>query len=246
MSVRAKILITITLLAIVVSIGGLRFKKRVDEKVVEFVAWSQTINSFKAQVLMFDNHDKAIGKTWWAFKSQDDWEMIIEDNGIKQAHWIKLGNDVFVKDFKDQKWWQGEAEGVRLNSMVDFRKWIKQNQERLNEIRFELLRIEPCETGQCLMYQVIDPNYQSGREQISQSLWLDTSTRQLIKQIYTGDTGKAEVRYFDFNQTKIYEPQFTKATDTDQNVFLLPNSIQATHSAKMQQQLPLIFPYWKL
>ncbi len=240
-----KILFTIALF-VLIGVNVLnKPSTEIDSVIGDFVSWAETVNSFKAKAMYYDNQNNLVGSTLINFSGDSSWEMIIEDKGIVQVHWVKVGDDVFVEDFSDNKWWHGKSNEPVLTSMVDFRRMIDINQDKWSTVQFELHREQWCGVQECMMYLVFDPAYESVRENISHKLWLTKENSQLVAQEYVGDTGKAEIVYSGFNQTEIPKPNdyLIKEIEDEANLFVLPNSIQATYSAKMGAQLPLIFPY---
>lgn len=166
--------------------------------------------------------------TWFAWQDPDKWELKILDGGIERAHWVGIGEKLYVRDYNGSQYWEIKNPGISFSSVIDVRK--------LNDEQWQL-------DGD--RYRIMNKNYKSGREQIQHFVWLDPVTKLPIKQQLTGDTGTVIVKYSGINTTTINVPSDTKITGTDP--FLLPNSMMATYSAEMKLRgLPMVWPFFKL
>ncbi len=230
------------ILGISLLVAKLNCRVNFDPVITRYFDWVETVHSFQADSDLFNFDRKLIGKTIFNFQDPDRWEMIIEDNGLEQAHWIKIGKTTYVKDFTDQRWWQVDNNLSKLTSSIDFRDFANRARRELNKIKFVFQTEEACGESLCLIYLVLNPDYESSREHVRQTIWLDSTSSALVKEEYVGDTGIAVTEYSHFNQLTLVAPGKIKLAKPD-NLFLLPGSVEATYSAKMSQWYPLVFPF---
>jgi len=224
-----------------VTISGLWFRSETLPKpIMQYFKKGAQVTSFTAISEMADLEGMPRWKTVLLREDTDKWDLVIQDGGIEQSHWIGVGNTMYVKDYADDRFWQiNVPEKLLFLSQIDFRKFIQRAMNRMGKIAV-------IDKGN-MEFEILDPDYDNVRESIKHTIWLNEKTGLIAKERYFSDTGTAVTYYSNLGSTRVNIPVAIKRSETNADPWLLSNSITATYSAEMKLKgLPVVWPFSKL